>query len=327
MSALTDSWVYLFGSDDGEIVKVGNAQDLRKRRRQHETAQFHPVKLHFLAGVRGWKAEQDVILASLKAFRLDGGNNTETVRADPSVVEWINWLRQQYFTWTSIKEGPDDLPSAHAWSFEDSRRVALDEPNPELLVQEWDYANGELSGTAWARLARPRPPHNDYYTPRWLVDLIRRGMGGIDLDAASHWVAAREHGITNYFHQWRSAFDNPWAGRVWLNPPYGENKRWIDEIVRYWDAGDVTQLSMLSPVWAFGTNQAAPLIERSSSMLLLTPTPSFWGRNRHGEIAGPLEARFGSNMPHAIVYLGPRVKEMKEAFGGKAISMRLDENR
>src|SRR4030095_13428623 len=165
----------------------------------------------------------------------------------------------------------------HSWSFEESRRVVLDEPNPELLVQEWDYANGELSGTAWARLARSRPPHNDYYTPRWLIDLIRRGMGGIDLDAASHWVAAREHGVTNYFHQWRSAFDNPWAGRVWLNPPYGENKRWIDEIVRYWDAGDVTQLSMLSPVWAFGTSQATPLIERSSSMLLLTPPPSFLG--------------------------------------------------
>jgi hypothetical protein len=321
-----DRWVYFFGKSDGSAVKIGRAdRSIRRRRRGIETAQLSPTRLVLLAAIRGGPQQEVAVKKHFAPHLLHepGTNNTETFYPVPELVEYVNWLRQQYFTWTNEDDGPDEQPAYQAWCPGPGRHVALDEPVPGVLVQEYDMSNGVLNGTPWSPLARPLPPHNDYYTPVEIVCAAREAMGGIDLDPATHWTAARAHGITNYYHQYKSAFDNPWAGRVWLNPPYGENKEWFDEIVRWWDKGEITQLCMLSPVWAFSTTIARPVIERSSAMLLFCPTPKFWGRHKSGRVVEEGSEELGVNHPHAILYLGPRVAEFKAAFAEYGTPMRL----
>ena len=79
----------------------------------------------------------------------------------------------------------------------------------------------------------------DYFTPPELVTAAAQAMGDIDLDAASHWVANRIHRIPDYFDANRSALTHDWHGRVWLNPPYGDNAPWFERALKFLDSGAV----------------------------------------------------------------------------------------
>jgi hypothetical protein len=101
---------------------------------------------------------------------------------------------------------------------------------------------------------------------------------------------------------------------VWLNPPYGNNAPWFEQIIKYWDSGDIEQLCMISPVWTFTTKIADAVVKRSSAMMLFTPSPSFWGHPR---------GRTGVNHPHAIVYLGKNIGDFRRAFSPFGIPFML----
>lgn len=321
--------VYFYGTGDGKIVKVGSTStELRVRRNGISRGQFTRLDLRLLAAVRGTRHDEDAVKEHFAHLRLAEADSTEVFHPQPELIEYINWLRQQWFTWLDENDGPEDIVPWQAWCPNgESRRVPCQRPDPNVIYQLHEVTPGTLTGTPWSSLSTPPPLYNDYYTPPRLIECARQAMGGIDLDPASHWVANRIHKIPLYYHVYRSAFHNPWKGRVWLNPPYGDNAPWIREIIRYWDAGDVTQLCMLSPVWVFSAAQAAPLIERSSAMVLLSPTPSFWGRNKKNEIRAHDECGLGTNLPHAILYMGPRTGDFHQAFAAHGIPMNLSGNR
>lgn len=127
-------------------------------------------------------------------------------------------------------------------------------------------------------------------------------MGGIDLDAASHPIANRQHRIPDYFHINRSAFEHDWYGRVWLNPPYGHNAPWFERIEQFVASGEVEQLCMLSPLWAFTTEQARPVMRLS---------------------AANEKSKTGTNQPHGVVYFGHRVDEFLAAFASHGIPLEV----
>lgn len=61
-----------------------------------------------------------------------------------------------------------------------------------------------------------------WLTPRWLLDKL----GKFDLDPCAYkgWDTAKESYFTH-------GLDNPWFGRVWLNPPYGKNIHlWLNRL-------------------------------------------------------------------------------------------------
>lgn len=68
---------------------------------------------------------------------------------------------------------------------------------------------------------------DDYLTPRWVFDTL--GLE-FDLDVASPpWethVPARR-----CFTKAEDGLTQPWAGRVWMNPPYSEATRWVDRFI------------------------------------------------------------------------------------------------
>lgn len=296
-------FVYFHGTEDGLRVKIGYTKNLTKRRRQNEQRVIGGQKLVLLAAVIGTRTHEAGVLRYFETDCVEREKEWFSVSA--ALIEYILWLRQQW--WVTLDEADilDEPVEYPHWCPQEGRRVSLPKTDPRYLIQPDRVFHGDLAGTAWDRLGTPEPIGEDYYSPPELVSAAKEAMEGIDLDPASHWRANRVFRIPLYYNLHRSAFDNPWFGRVWLNPPYGDNAPWFERIVHFWDRGEIDQLCMVSPVWAFTTQIAKPLLTRASALLLLIPTPEFWG-NPGG--------RKGSNHPHAILYMGSRQDAFHRAF-------------
>jgi len=306
------SWVYILGEVSGEDVKIGRTseKDLRKRLKAVNNEQTTSCQYRILVGVRGTAKDERALKDHFAEYvRTDKGARTEYFWPADDLVEYANWLRSRYWATLDGSEKSDDLPmeGAEHWLPDgNGRSTPRPLPDPHKLVQDYEDLQGPLAGTAWAWMVTARTGIKDYFTPPWLIEAAREAMGGIDLDAASHWLANREHKIPDWFHTGRSAFDNEWHGKVWLNPPYGNNAPWFERILEFYPSGPIEQLCMLSPVWAFTTKPAAEFMRFASGTVLLIPTPKFWGN------VDP--DKTGKNHPHMIVYLGPSQDRFFSAF-------------
>lgn len=73
----------------------------------------------------------------------------------------------------------------------------------------------------------------DWYTPGWVFDDL--GLQ-FDLDPCAPaggvpWIPA-----TNHYALPTDGLEEPWAGHVWLNPPYGTNtKKWLKKLSLHGD--------------------------------------------------------------------------------------------
>ena len=69
---------------------------------------------------------------------------------------------------------------------------------------------------------------NEHYGPAYLGAMAREVMGGIDLDPASCAQANTLIGARFYYSLERGedGLEEPWAGRVYLNPPGGKSVKW-----------------------------------------------------------------------------------------------------
>ncbi len=308
-------WVYFLGEARGDLVKIGYTNDGRPlATRVDEVNGEQTDDAHFilLAAVRGTRTQEQ---ETLRYFEADGarrGRKVEYFHATAPIVEYTNWLRQQWWVTLDATEPLDDVVEWTSTQPDATRRVGRPTIDPDRLFQAASF-HGDLAGTAWDWLSTPEPIGEDYYTPAPLVRAARDAMGGIDLDPASHWRANREHRIPTWYNVHRSAFHNPWFGRVWLNPPYGDNAPWFNRIMEC--ADEIEQLCFLSPAWVFAARQALPFMERSSAAVILTPTPSFWGHP---------SGRTGTNHPHFVVYMGDRPRPFIDAFRPFGIPASLD---
>lgn len=94
---------------------------------------------------------------------------------------------------------------------------------------------------------------NEWYTPAVYLEAARAVMGGIDLDPASCEYANRMVQAARFYTEADDGYRQPWAGRMWMNPPYGKDEEtnqsnqalWIQKLIAGYRAGEIEQALVL----------------------------------------------------------------------------------
>jgi ParB family chromosome partitioning protein len=148
-----------------------------------------------------------------------------------------------------------------------------------------------------------------WFTPAPFLDAAHELMGGIDLDPASEEFANRIVRAARFFTEDDDGLARPWAGRVWLNPPYGlrdgesNQARWSRALIERHAAGDVTEALLL--VNAVTGNQWFAPLKRYP---ICFPDNRIRFYNEETEAGQPTHS-------NAIVYFGPAIDRFAAIFG------------
>lgn len=84
----------------------------------------------------------------------------------------------------------------------------------------------------------------EWYTPPGIIERVRAVLGKIDLDPASSDVAQQWIQAETYYTA-ETPTQEPWAGRVWLNPPFSATPLWVSRLEVAYNAGNVTEAILL----------------------------------------------------------------------------------
>jgi phage N-6-adenine-methyltransferase len=143
------------------------------------------------------------------------------LREDPEEVEGV---------WAEVVELHGDDPTAS-----ETRAVVEEKLSPAQLIASSNS--------------------NEWYTPARYVEAARRVLGNIDLDPASCAAANATVGAARYLTEEEDGLAHPWAGRVWMNPPYGRLVgEFVAKLVDEYTAGNVTAAVALLNANSVGTS-------------------------------------------------------------------------
>jgi len=128
-------------------------------------------------------------------------------------------------------------------------RVVAEQGVPELEREVWDGNIGLKEASEIARAPIEEQPEAiekakasrigqnsgnfEWYTPLEIIEAAREAMGGIDLDPASCEYANEAVRATKFYTKEDDGLTRPWAGNIWLNPPYAKDliDAFIDKLV------------------------------------------------------------------------------------------------
>lgn len=146
---------------------------------------------------------------------------------------------------------------------------------------------------------------NEWYTPSYLMLPIRDVLGGIDLDPASCAIANNVVRADEYYDQADDGLTLPWAGNIYLNPPYSNPLPWVEKLLKEFALGNVVQAILLvntanSPQWA------CLLWQSYHHVCLLNSRIKFWRPDRP-------EGKTGDR-DQMLWYLGGNPQRFREVF-------------
>lgn len=88
----------------------------------------------------------------------------------------------------------------------------------------------------------------EWNTPQGIINAVIECLGAIDLDPCSNSVESPNVPCAKCFTQADDGLSQEWAGRVYMNPPYGrEIGPWVEKLVSEHTSGRVTQAIALVP--------------------------------------------------------------------------------
>lgn len=148
--------------------------------------------------------------------------------------------------------------------------------------------------------------NNEWYTPAEIVEAARAVLGGIDLDPASTEAANEVVQATTYYTAEQDGLTRPWAGRVWLNPPYASGliERFTEKLWEEVIAGRIEAACVLTNN-ATETKWFATLASVASAVCFPEGRVKFWSPGK--DSATPLQGQ-------AVIYVGDNEAAFSREF-------------
>lgn len=230
--------------------------------------------------------------------------------------------------WAEAVDRADGQPTAAV-----VEQVVTERLRPALTPEEASYLRAADDEDVAAELAdqedeAPTPTRNqrvittsdstEWFTPPAIVEAARRVMGGIDLDPASCEEANQTVQATSYYTRECSGLGREWAGRVFLNPPYGRDEQhrsnmavWGAHLLAEVAAGRVSQAVLL--VGAYTDTELLQGLLRDRPVCLT---------GRLAFIAPGAGEQRGNRFGSAIAYLGPANQRFANEFAAFGVVVR-----
>lgn len=284
------------GLDRPPVIKIGETGNHNKRLNDLSKPKFGlVVDVAELCVVRGNRADEQSVLRYFDGSRLD--NEVETFRTSDDLVDYIRWLRDQYFTWVpDCKLCP---PIADMEEVDSSLWM----PSPDR--RKGPPKQSDLFGGFGPLNLPPRDVTvDDFYTNPVIIDAARNAMGGIDLDPASHAFANTVVSASRFYSIRDNGLAQLWSGKVWLNPPFSQWQLWVPKIVGEWKSGRIEAMCLLCATRTLTAQYFGPIHDNASAMCILHGRIPFWGDRASSPDDG-----------HAIFYFGGDVGQFSRAFG------------
>lgn len=118
---------------------------------------------------------------------------------------------------------PEEVPPPRRSEF---RTLYEHEDEVESYIADRAPRGRATQSGALEAIRRPHVQHNsgenEWYTPLPFIKAANATMGGIDLDPCSSVKANEVVGAELFYSIEDDGLTQPWNGRVWMNPPYGQ---------------------------------------------------------------------------------------------------------
>ena len=140
----------------------------------------------------------------------------------------------------------------------------------------------------------------EWYTPRHIIDLTLMLFGEIDLDPCSNSHIMPNVPAKVHYTKAEDGLSQPWFGKVYMNPPYGnEISQWTEQLVKAYKQEEIQEAIALLP-GRIDTQWFQPLYEYLICNI----------RGRLQFVGSKNSAPF----PSVIVYLGTRERAFIDIF-------------
>lgn len=169
-----------------------------------------------------------------------------------------------------IKEPPlrlEDIGITNPRTLHEARKIRDNYTDDDLIELEQQaneadelLSRKELVTKPRGKLISQSGGSEHWYTPLPHIEAARSVLGAIDLDPASSDIANRTVRASRYFTENDDGLKYDWAGRVWMNPPYGEPAgRFVAKLAGHLEDGSVTAAVVLVSLHAMSAAWFGPL--------------------------------------------------------------------
>jgi len=81
----------------------------------------------------------------------------------------------------------------------------------------------------------------EWYTPPKYIGMVREVLGTIQLDPATSLMAQEWIKAEMFFTKEHDGLAQNWKGKIFLNPPFDDTKKWIAKLVEQYDLGNTIE--------------------------------------------------------------------------------------
>ena len=194
-----------------------------------------------------------------------------------------------------LKEQAQRLARRGRSGSEIARRLEI----PERTACRFMNGHNPASNVADKMAVHYASASDEWATPQRIIALVMEVLGTIDLDPCAdeaRTIPARAH-----FTREKDGLSRDWFGRVFMNPPYGQDiGQWVSRLLREYESGRTTDAIALVPSRT-GTRWFTQFDGYAKCFIR--------GRLRFGS------SKSSAPFPSVVVYLGSDLERFAAVFG------------